>query len=163
MFVLLLVSAFVVLIFPNIITRKNSAPRNGREKKPSKRASTMKVRIIHQNCHKTVDLNRKIAIRQRCLNCSGWSTVEVELCQQTDCRLYKYRMNENNQNAKERNRDLRKYCLDCCNGSLGEVKKCPALDCPLYAFRKTGVDHSIKIKPESCRGHIGAFSQTVLL
>ena len=123
----------------------------------------MKVRIIHKNGCKTVDLNRKKAIRERCLNCSGWKAVEVELCKQTDCQLYKYRMNGNNQNAKKRDRDLRKYCLACCNGSLNEVNKCPALDCPLYAFRKTKVDRSIEIKSESCRGHIEAFSQTVLL
>lgn len=123
----------------------------------------MKVKIIHKNGFKTVDLNRKKAIRERCLNCSDWNAVEVELCHQTDCHLYKYRMNGSNQNAKERNRDLRKYCLECCNGSLTELKNCPALDCPLYAFRKTGVDHSIEIKSESCRGHIEAYSQTVLI
>jgi hypothetical protein len=123
----------------------------------------MKVKIIHKNGYKIVDFNRKKAIRERCLNCSGWSTVEVELCQQTDCHLYKYRMNGSNQNAKERDMDLRKYCLVCCNGSLGEVKKCPSMDCPLYAFRKAKVDHSIEIKSENCRGHIEAFSKTVLL
>jgi hypothetical protein len=123
----------------------------------------MKVSILRKYGNQAVDLNRKQAIRERCLNCSGWNAVEVEICQQTVCQLYKYSMNGSNQNAKERNRDLRKYCLECCHGSLGEVKKCPALDCPLYAFRQTKIDRSIKIKSESCRGHIEAFYQTVLL
>ena len=118
----------------------------------------MKVKIIHKNGYKTVDLNRKKAIRERCLNCSCWNAVEVELCQQTDCQLYKYRMNASNQNAKERNRDLRKYCLECCNGSLTEVKHCPSLDCPLYAFRKKKLDRSIEIKSESCGSRIEAVS-----
>jgi hypothetical protein len=122
----------------------------------------MKVSILRKYGNQTVNLNRKHAIRQRCLNCSGWNTVEVELCQQTDCQLYKYRMNGSNQNAKERNMNLRRYCLECCNGNLGEVKKCPALDCPLYAFRKTKIDRSIKIKSESYRGYIESFSSTVL-
>jgi hypothetical protein len=123
----------------------------------------MKVRIIYKNGYKTVAVNRKRGIRERCLNCSNWNAVEVELCQQTDCLLYKYRMKGSNQNAKERERDLRKYCLACCNGSLSEVNKCPVLDCPLYVFRQTKVDHSIEIKAESCKDHIGAFSRTVLL
>jgi hypothetical protein len=123
----------------------------------------MKVNILRKYGNQTVDLNRKKAIRERCKNCSGWNAVEVELCQQTDCQLYKYRMKGSNQNTKERDRDLRRYCLACCNGSLGEVKKCPSLDCPLYAFRQTKVDRSIEIKSENCRGHIEAFSQTVLL
>ena len=109
----------------------------------------MKVKIIHKNGHKTTNLNRKRAIREKCLNCSCWNAVEVELCKQTDCRLYKYRMNGSNQNAKERNRDLRKYCLACCNGNYIEVKKCHVLDCPLYAFRKTVLDRSIEVKSES--------------
>jgi hypothetical protein len=123
----------------------------------------MKVSILRKYGNQAVDLNRKKSIRERCLNCSNWNAVEVELCQQTDCQLYKYRMNGSNQNANERNRDLRKYCLECCHGSLGEVKKCPALDCPLYAFRQNKIDRSIEIKSESCRGHIEAFYQTVLL
>jgi hypothetical protein len=104
----------------------------------------VKVSILRKNGNQTVDLNRKQAIRERCLNCSCWNAVEVELCQKTDCLLYKYRMNGSNQNAKERNRDLRKYCLECCGGNSHEVKKCPSLDCPLYAFRKTRVDLSIE-------------------
>ena len=105
----------------------------------------MKVKIIHKNGHKIIDLNRKKGCRERCLNCCGWNDAEVERCERTECFLYKYRMNGSNQNAKERDRDLRKYCLECCNGSLGEVKNCPSLDCPLYAFRKKGLDSSVKI------------------
>ena len=123
----------------------------------------MKVRIIHKNGYKTVDLNHKKGIRERCLNCSGWNAVEVELCQITDCQLYKYRMNGSKQNAKERDGALRKYCLECCNGSLGEVKNCPVLDCSLYVFRKTILDCSIEVKFESCRGHIEVFLRTDLL
>ena len=104
----------------------------------------MKVKIIHKNGYKTVDLNRKKAIRERCLNCSGWNA--VELCQQTDCHLYKYRMKGNNQNAKERDKALKKYCLECCCGNSHEVKKCPSKDCPLYAFRNAKLDRSIEIK-----------------
>ena len=123
----------------------------------------MKVKIIQKNGHKIVDLNRKKAIRERCLNCSCWKAVEVERCQIIDCLLYKYRMNGSNQNSKERNRDLRKYCLECCNESYSEVNNCTSLDCPLYAFRQSKVDHSIEIKSDSFRGHIEAFSQLVLL
>jgi hypothetical protein len=106
----------------------------------------MKVKIIHKNGHKIIDLNRKRGCRERCLNCCGWNDAEVERCERTECFLYKYRMNGKNQNAKERNKALKKYCLECCCGNSHEVKKCSSKDCPLYAFRNAKLDRSIEIK-----------------
>ena len=106
----------------------------------------MKVKIIHKYGYKIVDLNRRTAIREKCLNCSGWNAAEVKRCQQTDCHLYKFRMNGKNQNAKERDEAIKKNCLECCCGSSHEVKKCPSKDCPHYAFRNARLDRSIEIK-----------------
>jgi len=35
------------------------------------------------------------AIRQKCLDCSGWSYTEVELCPLTECSLYPFRFGKN--------------------------------------------------------------------
>ena len=32
------------------------------------------------------------AIRQKCLDCSGWQASEVKLCTMVECTLYPYRM-----------------------------------------------------------------------
>jgi hypothetical protein len=121
----------------------------GGKKNTPKGADTMKVKIIHKKGHKIIDLNRKKGCRERCLNCSGWSAVEVKRCQQTDCPLYNYRMTGNNQNAKERDNALKKYCLECCFGNSHEVKKCSSKDCPLYAFRNAKLDRSIETNPRA--------------
>ena len=44
---------------------------------------------------KKVCQNPVKAIRQRCLDCSGWSRQEVELCPLTECALYPFRLGKN--------------------------------------------------------------------
>lgn len=100
----------------------------------------MKFRILGKNGHKTVSLNRREAIRQRCLICSAWQPKEVTTCIFVTCPLYAFRSGQGKQNPKERNKAIRKYCIKCCDGQLGEVSKCPSNDCPLYHFRKNGID-----------------------
>jgi hypothetical protein len=85
--------------------------------------------------HEVKHLNRRKAIRERCLNCSAWIFSEVRQCQITDCVLYPFRMGTGRQDARERNRAIRQYCLWCCCGQPMEVAQCPSSDCPLYYFR----------------------------
>lgn len=40
------------------------------------------------------------AIKQKCLDCSGWSRTEVELCPLTECSLYPFRLGKNPFRAK---------------------------------------------------------------
>jgi hypothetical protein len=87
--------------------------------------------------HEVKHLNRRKAIRERCLNCSAWIFSEVRQCPMTDCALYPFRMGTGRQDAKERNRAIRQYCLWCCCEQPLEVSQCPAIDCPLYYFRNS--------------------------
>lgn len=41
---------------------------------------------------KTPKLSKSQAIRQRCLNCSGFYSPDVRNCEFKDCYLYRYRM-----------------------------------------------------------------------
>ena len=51
----------------------------------------MRVSILSKNGLKIVNLNRRKAIRERCLNCSCWRPQELTNCTLTDCPLYPYR------------------------------------------------------------------------
>jgi hypothetical protein len=116
----------------------------------------MKVIILGKNGPKVIDLNRRKAVRERCLNCSGWSHKEVTNCIFKNCPLYSFRSGQGKQNAKDRSKAIRKYCLWCMDGQYGEVSKCPSKDCSLFPYRKAHRDRSAEIKSLSKKGHIEA-------
>lgn len=108
---------------------------------------------------KVVDLNRRKAIRERCLNCSAWFYPGVSSCAFTDCHLYSFRSGRGKQDSKIRAKAIRKYCLWCMNGQLSEVSKCPSKDCPLFPYRQTKADRSTEIKSLTKNDHIETFSE----
>ena len=120
----------------------------------------MKVSIRSKNGHKTLNINRRRAIRERCLNCCGWNSLNVTYCNFSCCPLHPYRKSNGKQDAKKRSKAIRRYCIACMNGQRGEVAKCSSMDCPLFAYRLNKIDRSIEIKFESCKDHIGTISQT---
>jgi hypothetical protein len=105
----------------------------------------MKIKIQSKIGHKIINLNRRKAIKEKCLNCSGWSYKKVQNCQFTECQLYPYRTGMGKQNPKARAQAIREYCLSCTNGQRSEVKKCPCTDCPLFPYRQSRVDRSVAI------------------
>ena len=114
----------------------------------------MKVRTLGKDGPKVTELNRRKAIRECCLNCSGWEPSEVRDCAFTDCHLYPYRMGTGKQNAKARNKAIRKYCLWCCCGQRKEVQLCPSKSCPLHVYRLGAVDRSSEWPESSKKAHI---------
>jgi len=92
---------------------------------------------------KNVNLNRRKAIHERCLNCTGWIPKEVADCKTKECPIHSYRLGKGNQNAAKRQKAIRAYCMWCMNGQVGEISKCPSIDCPLRIYRKGGVDKSM--------------------
>ena len=70
----------------------------------------MKVYILTKAGLEIVDLNRRKAIHQKCLNCSGWSHKEVFDCSFHDCPLHPFRTMDGKQNPKDRCRAIRQYC-----------------------------------------------------
>lgn len=105
----------------------------------------MKVSILGKNGLKTVNLNRRKSIKEKCLNCSGWSYKEVADCEFDDCDLHPYRSGTGKQNAKARSKAIREYCLWCMDGQVAEVTKCTSKDCSLFSYRQTKTDRSIEI------------------
>lgn len=100
----------------------------------------MKVSIMSKNGSKIVDLNRRKAIREKCLNCSTWYPSDLEKCRFTDCPLYLYRMGKGKQNPKTRKKAIRSYCLWCMADKWSEVIRCVSQTCPLFIFRKSRVE-----------------------
>jgi hypothetical protein len=82
-----------------------------------------------------VDLNRREAIKDCCLNCSGYDHKEVRDCTHIDCPLYPFRTGTGKQHPKERNRAIRAYCMWCTLDQPTEISLCPSTFCALYSFR----------------------------
>ena len=120
----------------------------------------MKASILRKNGHEVVNLNRRRAIRERCLNCSGWNLKEVYDCEISNCSLYPYRSGNGKQNPKDRKKAIREYCLDCMSGQRNEIKLCPSQDCPLFAYRMGIIDRTAEIKSTTKTGDIEAVSQS---
>jgi hypothetical protein len=100
-----------------------------------------------QNTPELSRLNRREAIRARCLDCSGFSAKEVRECPLSDCPLYPYRFSAGKQDPKKRDKAIRTYCRECMNGQRVEVYGCPSGDCPLFPYRHTGAKKSHIGKP----------------
>jgi len=107
---------------------------------------------------KTVNLNRRKAIRERCLNCAGWLARDVTECKFSDCQLYLFRTGQGRQEPKARNRAIRQYCLWCMNGQRAEIAKCPSFDCSLFQYRgvRKRPQKSISMRK---KGRIGVTSE----
>ncbi len=119
-----------------------------------------KVSIMGKHGLKVVDLNRRKAIRERCLNCSCWITSEVTNCSFSDCPLYPFRSGRGKQNPKARGMAIKKYCLWCMCRKQSEVRRCVSTDCPLYAYRMKAIDRSVEINSEAQNGHIEPLFET---
>jgi hypothetical protein len=124
----------------------------------------MKATVLCKNGFKIANLNRRKAIHERCLNCSGWIPKEVTDCTFTECPLYLFRSGDEKQNPKKRKEAIRKYCLWCMNAQHSEVVKCVSPNCPLYRYRLKEIDINIEINTGTEKVHIDPVSdiKTVL-
>jgi len=93
--------------------------------------------ILTKDGHELKHLDRRKAIRERCLNCSAWDVAEVRNCALVDCALFPFRMGTGKQNPVARDKAIRDYCLWCCCDQKNEVARCHLTDCPLFYFRNT--------------------------
>lgn len=96
----------------------------------------MEANIKQKEGTKKVNLNRRWAIRERCLDCAGWSQKAVADCHFDDCSLHPFRMPQEKQNRKDRILAIRRYCLSCMDKRPYEVKVCPSTTCALFTYKK---------------------------
>ena len=114
----------------------------------------MKVKVQGKNCLKIVDLNRRRAIHETCLNCSCWDSREVTNCIFLECPLWPFRTGRGKQNPKQRMGAIRKNCLWCMAGQHSEIRKCVSTNCPLFAYRMKGLDRTQEINSNTAFAQI---------
>jgi hypothetical protein len=81
-----------------------------------------------------VTLNRRKAIRLKCLECSNEEYKEVINCPCTTCSLYPFRSGRGKQDPKERDLAIKIECMSCMAGQTFEISNC-GMNCPLREFR----------------------------
>jgi hypothetical protein len=109
----------------------------------------MKGTIQGKTGLKSVSLNRRRAVRERCLNCSCWSLKQVEGCAFHDCSLYPFRSGQGKQSAKARAKAIQAYCVWCMAGKKAEVKRCVSVHCALFGFRRGKAEKAISIRKKA--------------
>ena len=67
-------------------------------------------------------MNRRQAIRDKCLMCSEDVKKEVKNCPCTDCSLYPYRFGRGKQEPKERELAIKRECMSCMAGHTFEFR-----------------------------------------
>ena len=117
----------------------------------------MKARILAKNGKKVVVLNRRRAIREKCLNCTCWASHAIGMCPFSDCPLYLFRSGLGKQDSKSRREAIREYCVWCTNRQPGMVSKCTSRTCSLFAYRKTRLDWSVNLTAMDENSHIDDF------
>ena len=115
----------------------------------------MKVSIMSKDGLRVINLNRRKAIHERCLNCSCWNPFDVTNCTFSDCPLYEFRTGKGKQAPKKRKQAIRAYCLWCMAGHVREISKCVSYHCALFPYRMDKTDMSVKIDSISQDDHIG--------
>jgi hypothetical protein len=123
----------------------------------------MKIKIQSKFGNKVINLNRRKAIRERCLNCSGWVPGNVLNCAFVDCPLYPFRSGKGKQNPKTREKAIRAFCRWCMCRQRSEVSKCVSEDCPLFPFRMNGIDRRSKIESLTKNAYIEAVSEVKVM
>ena len=112
-----------------------------------KEVNLMKVSIFHNGKQEIVHLNRRRAIRYKCIDCGGGYSGGISNCKLINCQLFPYRSGKGKQNPMKRAKAIRDYCLkNCMLDQKYEVQMCPCKDCSLYPYRHTRVDRSVEIK-----------------
>lgn len=95
----------------------------------------MNATIMSKDGIKTVKLNRRKAIHERCLNCVGWESHRVNSCGIVDCSLHPFRSGNGKQSPKERSQAIKQYCRECTNDN---IRYCASEHCPLFSYRRSG-------------------------
>ena len=99
---------------------------------------------------KTISLNRRRAVREKCLNCSVWSPREVAECIFDDCPLYPFRSGQGRQDAKARAKAIREFCSQCMAGY--RPSDCVVSHCPLFCYRKSKPESPVLSENDHIRG-----------
>lgn len=83
----------------------------------------------------TMATTKTKAIKLKCLDCVGFSYLNVRDCESKTCHLYPYRLGKNPNTGKSRSRALILYCISCMNEQPKAIRNCVSKYCPLFVHR----------------------------
>lgn len=98
----------------------------------------------------SVYLNRRTAIKFKCLDCSGFEFAEMRNCEHKDCSLWQFRTGKGEQDPVNRNRAIKSYCMWCTLDQPYEISNCPSDNCPLFIFRGYTLPEKNGLDKDSC-------------
>ncbi len=104
----------------------------------------------------SVYLNRRSAIRYKCLDCSGFERDEVMKCIHDDCPLYRYRTLKSKQDSEQRRKAIKEYCMWCSVDQPSEINNCTSENCPLFIFRGYILPEKNALNRASCLENEGS-------
>lgn len=102
---------------------------------PKHSHSGTNAEILTPNGIESVYLNRRTAIKFKCLDCSGFEYAEMRNCEHKGCSLWQFRAGRGKQDPINRDRAIKAYCLDCMLDQPYEITNCTSENCPLFIFR----------------------------
>lgn len=113
------------------MTNKNPG-RNGNSKQSHPGTN---AEILTPNGIESVYLNRRTAIKFKCLDCSGFEYAEMRNCEHKNCSLWQFRTGNGQQDPANRSKAIKEYCMWCTLDQPFEISNCTSENCPLFIFR----------------------------
>lgn len=89
--------------------------------------------------YRVVNLNRRKATAERCLNCSEFIPSERAGCEITDCELFRYQIGTEKHSSDPRNRGIGAYCG--VNFKCGKVGKWRTVPLQIVLYMHLGNQH----------------------
>lgn len=115
---------------------RENLPLEGNQKSKLKHShSGSNAEILTAGGIESVYLNRRLAIKSKCLDCSGFEFAEMRNCHHKDCSLWQFRTGKGPQNPVNRDKAIKAYCMWCTLDQSHEITNCTSVNCPLFIFR----------------------------
>jgi len=130
--------------------QENSPLEGGQKVNPKHSHSDTNAEILTAKGIESVYLNRRTAIKFKCLDCSGFEYAEMRNCEHKDCSLWQYRTGRGVQNPTDRNRAIKSYCMWCTLDQSHEITNCTSVNCPLFIFRGYTYAEKNALDKDSC-------------
>lgn len=99
---------------------------------------------------KSVYLNRRTAIKCKCMDCSGFEYAEMRDCHHKDCSLWEFRTGNGQQNPVNRIKAIKAYCMWCMLDQPYEITNCPSRNCPLFIFKGYTLPNNSGLDKDTC-------------
>ena len=102
---------------------------------PKDSHSGTNAEILTPSGIESVYLNRRSAIKFKCMDCSGFEYAEMRNCEHQDCSIWQFRTGNGQQDPVNRIKAIKAYCMWCMLDQQYEITNCTSINCQLFIFR----------------------------